>query len=290
MTTELSIETKSFLSLDSVFRSLIDFIRPESFIAPDEMELFQQVKEKKKKNVDLQSMRTTSSIYRFLGESQSGKSKNKEKKSNVVTREDLLKKLHDKLTVRERKPKEKRKRSKETTKERPKKIRMAPAVELPLKEKENLPAKISYGRFEFNAVEAASEKSKSKKLKKGQSKEKKLGKTLKKLENEQEEIKRLREENPERGREIVESKRWKTALAKAKGEKILDDPNLIRKSIKKKQKIREKSSKKWKQLKKQTEQRVKQRQDKRQANIQKRKDDKKAKMKKKLIKKGRLIG
>lgn len=126
-------------------------------------------------------------------------------------------------------------------------------------------------------------------MKKFESKDKKLKTTLKKLQTEQEEISRTIEENPEQGKELIRSKHWKTALAKAKGEKIRDDPQLLRKTIKRQQKKRDRSTKRWKENKNQTEKRIKERQEKRQTNIQKRKDEKKAKIKKKLIKKGRLI-
>jgi hypothetical protein len=109
------------------------------------------------------------------------------------------------------------------------------------------------------------------------------------VESEQDEINRLKEENPEEGKELLRSKHWKTALAKAKGEKIRDDPQLLRKSLKKQTKLRERSAKKWQSNKSLTEKRIKEKQDKRKTNLDKRKDDKKAKIKKRLIKKGRLI-
>jgi hypothetical protein len=126
-------------------------------------------------------------------------------------------------------------------------------------------------------------------LKKFESKKHKLINTLKKVESEQSEINRLREENPEEGKELLRSKHWKTALAKAKGEKIRDNVQLLRKTIKKQTKLREQSAKKWQKNKSENDKRMKERQDKRTTNLQKRRDDKKAKIKKKLIKKGRLI-
>ncbi len=109
------------------------------------------------------------------------------------------------------------------------------------------------------------------------------------MEDEQNEIHRLQEENPIEGKEILRSKHWQTALAKAKGEKIRDNVQLLRKSIKKQAKIRERSAKKWQHNKSEIDKRMKEKQNKRQTNLKKRKDDKQAKLKKKLIKKGRLI-
>ena len=154
----------------------------------------------------------------------------------------------------------------------------------------NIVPQITYGRFDFNTDEVPTEKSKRKISKKPQSKEKQLKNTLKQLEAEQEEIKRVGTEDPDQSEQLVRSKHWKTALAKAKGEKVRDNPQMLRKTIKKEQKRREKSAKKWNENKKQTEKRIKERQEKRRTNLEKRKDQKKAKIKKKLIKKGRLIG
>lgn len=53
-----------------------------------------------------------------------------------------------------------------------------------------------------------------------------------------------------------------TALARAKGEKVLDDPKLIRKAMKKETKAKEKSSKQW-------QDRVKSQEDSKQARQQK---------------------
>ncbi len=126
-------------------------------------------------------------------------------------------------------------------------------------------------------------------MKKLPNKQKQLINTLKKIETEQNELNRLREENPEEGKEILRSKHWKTALAKAKGEKVRDNVQLLRKSIKKQTKLRQRSAKNWQKNKSEIDKRIKERQDKRTENIKKRKEDKKAKIKKRLIKKGRLI-
>jgi hypothetical protein len=152
-----------------------------------------------------------------------------------------------------------------------------------------VPNQITFGRFEFNTDETVEINSKKKKPKKLPNKQKQLINTLKKVESEQDELIRLQEENPNQGKEILRSKHWKTALAKAKGEKVRDNVQLLRKSIKKQTKIRERSAKKWQKNKSEIDKRMKERQEKRKTNLQKRKDDKKSKLKKKLIKKGRLI-
>ncbi|KAF0705055.1 Aste57867_7148 [Aphanomyces stellatus] len=51
----------------------------------------------------------------------------------------------------------------------------------------------------------------------------------------------------EEGRAVVQAKGWEKALKQAQGEKVLDDPKLLRNKLKKKLKQKDKSSKEWKQ-------------------------------------------
>ena len=194
----------------------------------------------------------------------------------------------------------KRKRTKDKSKNRTKKSRISSkewsATSLDTQDSKSLTkdlstisTQITYSRFEFNNENSIDTNLKKKKSKKFQSKRKKLLNTLKQVESEQNEMNRLQEENPDEGELILRSKHWKTALAKAKGEKLRNNIQLLRKSIKKQSKHRKQSAKRWQQNKFEIEKRMKERQEKRQTNIQKRKDDKKAKLKKKLIKKGRLV-
>jgi hypothetical protein len=194
----------------------------------------------------------------------------------------------------------KRKRTKDKSKEQAKKPRTTikewSATPTDIQESKpstikssTIPNQITFGRFEFNTEDSIDRNSKKKKFQKHPNKQKQLINTLKKVESEQNELNRLQEENPEERKEILRSKHWKTALAKAKGEKIRDNVQLLRKTIKKQTKLRERSAKKWQNNKSETDKRMKERQEKRQTNLQKRKDEKKSKLKKRLIKKGRLI-
>ncbi|KAL3154963.1 hypothetical protein ABBQ38_011491 [Trebouxia sp. C0009 RCD-2024] len=83
---------------------------------------------------------------------------------------------------------------------------------------------------------------------------------------------------------------WKSALARARGEKVLDDPKLLRKSLKKDAKLKEKKSKAWKQRQGEQKQAQAKKQKKRQDNLQGRADTKKAhkveKREKKLMRAG----
>lgn len=85
-------------------------------------------------------------------------------------------------------------------------------------------------------------------------------------------------------------KAWKAALARAHGEKVLDDARLLKRSIKKEGKIREKKSKAWAdRLEKVNEKKI-QKQQKRKDNLQSRidakKDKKKERREKKLMNSG----
>lgn len=74
-------EIENFLNLNTVLHSLVDFIRPDVYIAQDELQTYNELKEKflresttkrQQKNkspleiAGVQSIRTTSGIYRFL--------------------------------------------------------------------------------------------------------------------------------------------------------------------------------------------------------------------------------
>ncbi|CAF3555286.1 unnamed protein product [Rotaria sordida] len=324
-------EIEHFLNLNTILHSLVDFIRPETYIAQDELQTYNELKDKflrestLKRNkqqqkikgqtstsslevAGIESIRTTSGIYRFLAhhhKNNPSTNNNKQKSDTSISREELLKKLHEKMPHRQQQTENgidhtvKRKHTKDKSKEREKKARISTkewtkttsssSNDTHNSKSSTIPNQITFGRFEFNTEDSIDTKSKKKKSKKFQSKQKQLINTLKQVESEQNELNRLQEENPEQGKELLRSKHWKTALAKAKGEKIRDNIQLLRKTIKKQNKRREQSAKKWQQNKSETEKRVKERQEKRKDNLQKRKDDKKAKLKKKLIKKGHIF-
>ena len=112
---------------------------------------------------------------------------------------------------------------------------------------------------------------------------------LEKVEKRQEKVEQLKEKDPEAGRKLEEKFQWQAMMSKARGEKVKDDPTLLKKAAKRKEKVKEKKGEKWDARKKATEDAQKKRQDKRQANLDKRKDATKEKKRKKLIKKGRLV-
>lgn len=112
---------------------------------------------------------------------------------------------------------------------------------------------------------------------------------LEKVEKRREKIETLKEKDAEAGKRLEEKFQWQAALRKAQGEKVKDDPNLLKRAAKRKEKIKEKKKKKWGDRVKTVDDQKQKRQQKRQANIDKRKGDKKDKKRKKLIKKGRIL-
>ena len=82
---------------------------------------------------------------------------------------------------------------------------------------------------------------------------------------------------------------WDTAMKKATGEKIRDDPKLIKKTIRRQQQKKKQSKKKWEERAQNEKQKKEDRQNKRMNNIQERRDQKKKKIVNKLKKKGRIL-
>ncbi|XP_064616619.1 surfeit locus protein 6 homolog [Liolophura sinensis] len=114
-------------------------------------------------------------------------------------------------------------------------------------------------------------------------------KILDNLEKRKEKVKKLQETNVLAARELQKKSAWQMAIGKAEGVKIKDDPELLKKALKRKEKRKEKSAKSWKFREEKTEQKKKERQEKRQKNIDSRKQTKQKNKLKKAVKKGRII-
>lgn len=150
--------------------------------------------------------------------------------------------------------------------------------ELPIYNKDN---KMVYSKIYFANLGNPHKKTK---------KEKDPKKLLQKIESENEKLEKLKESGEvEKANEIKEKSAWKNALAKASGEKVKDDPVLLKKSLKKQEQKQKSSKKKWEQRIKGVEKAKEERQKKRQENIQKRKKDKKTKKLKQAAKRGKII-
>ncbi|XP_043254366.1 surfeit locus protein 6 homolog [Colletes gigas] len=93
----------------------------------------------------------------------------------------------------------------------------------------------------------------------------------------------------EKVQELKEKDAWKSVLAKASGEKVKDDPDLLKRTISKNEHKKKHSAKKWESRLENVQKGLQKRQEKRQENIMKRKKDNKLNKKKKAAKKGRAM-
>ncbi|XP_017882505.1 surfeit locus protein 6 homolog isoform X2 [Ceratina calcarata] len=115
-------------------------------------------------------------------------------------------------------------------------------------------------------------------------------KILVELKQKKEKLKELEQlGEKEKAQQIKEKNAWKSVLAKAGGEKVRDDPDLLKKTLKRKEQMKKQSAKKWESRLENVQKGVRERQEKRQENIMKRKKDKKLNKLKRAAKKGRVI-
>ncbi|KAK4160104.1 hypothetical protein QBC43DRAFT_220515, partial [Cladorrhinum sp. PSN259] len=133
----------------------------------------------------------------------------------------------------------------------------------------------SFGRLAFTdgttlSHDASYEKTPGLAKKKGPSDPKTA---LLKLENQK---KRLAALDEGKRKDIEEKETWLAARKRAEGEKVVDNENLLKKALKRKEKAKKKSEKEWKDRAEGVTKAIYDRQKKREANLQKRKDDKMA--------------
>ncbi|BBN02553.1 hypothetical protein MPTK1_2g16210 [Marchantia polymorpha subsp. ruderalis] len=97
-------------------------------------------------------------------------------------------------------------------------------------------------------------------------------------------------QDPEKGQEVISQHSWAAAVSRAAGEKVLDNPKLIKKSMKKDQQQAQKSAKKWQERKHYEKKGQNEKQKTRKDNITQRlesiKERKIAKREKKLMRPG----
>nr|CAD7457960.1 unnamed protein product [Timema tahoe] len=116
------------------------------------------------------------------------------------------------------------------------------------------------------------------------------GKILQKIQRHKEKLQQLESEGKmEAAQELKQKEAWRSALRKAQGEKVKDDPLLLKKSVRKIKDRKKQSTDKWAARNEHVNRTLEERQHKRNANIQKRKKEVKLKKIKKAVKKGRII-
>lgn len=112
---------------------------------------------------------------------------------------------------------------------------------------------------------------------------------LSRVEARKAKLEQLREKDEGKAREMEEKIKWTNVLYKAEGLKIKDDEDMLRASLKKKEKMQTQRKKHWNKRSENVVEKMQQRQDKRRKNLQKRKNIKMEKKKNRARKKGRVL-
>ncbi|KAI1904741.1 hypothetical protein AGOR_G00008820 [Albula goreensis] len=152
----------------------------------------------------------------------------------------------------------------------------------------------------FNKVEVGGEKYVDKAQKKKEKKKQVKGnltpltgknykQLLSRVEARKAKLEELRTKDENKAKEVEEKMKWTNVLYKAEGLKIKDDEDMLRASLKKKEKMRSQRKKRWDQRSVNLLEKIQNKQDKRRRNIQKQKRGKMEKRKEKARKKGRIL-
>ena len=157
-------------------------------------------------------------------------------------------------------------------------------------QEQSKPLKVTFSKFDFE--ENKSKKTKKKKKRKS-GEENLSGRDyeglLKKVQAKKQKIAEVKKSNPDKAEEMIKQDKWKAALDRAEGKKVRDDPELLKKSIRKKKEKKKHSEKKWTEREEKTTQLKADRQKKRKTNLRGRTDARTAKKVKRLQKKGKLL-
>ncbi|XP_008299448.1 surfeit locus protein 6 [Stegastes partitus] len=112
---------------------------------------------------------------------------------------------------------------------------------------------------------------------------------LSRVEARKAKVEQLREKDEEKARELEKKIQWTNLLYKAEGIKIKDDEDMLRASLKRKEKRHDQRKKRWDKRSESVVEKMQHRQDKRKKNLQRRKQAKTEKKKNKARKKGRVL-
>lgn len=144
----------------------------------------------------------------------------------------------------------------------------------------NRESKMVFSKFEFS----------EKKNKKNKKEEKDPTKILEKMKEKEANFKELEASgSKDKAMEMKEKEKWAIALKRAKGEKVKDDPELLKKSLREEKHKKLHSKKKWEARILDVQKSKQEKQQKRSDNIGARKTEKKKKKIKRAIKKGRYV-
>ncbi|VVC91824.1 unnamed protein product [Leptidea sinapis] len=114
-------------------------------------------------------------------------------------------------------------------------------------------------------------------------------KILDDLKTQEKKVQQLAETDCNKAKEMKETMAWKNILQKAEGQKVKDDPILLKKSIKRMEQKKKSSKKQWENRLQTVESQKEDRQKKRKENILKKKKEKKTKVIKASVKRGRVV-
>ncbi|XP_026484416.1 surfeit locus protein 6 homolog [Vanessa tameamea] len=207
------------------------------------------------------------------------KSQNNFNLKNKLVKKSLNSKLNKKIKKRERvklNP-NKVKAAAENMEEKETKVKTNVNTAKPIFNNEG---KLVFSKFDFAKLGEKDRGNKSKKDPK---------KLLDDLKQQEDKLQKLAETDSDKAKELKEKVAWKNILQKAEGEKVKDDPTLLKKSIKKMEQKKKVSKKKWEGRIQSVEKKKEDRQQKRKENISKKKKEKKSKIVKAAVKRGRVV-
>lgn len=245
----------------------------------DEMMDIEIVNENPKDNSNIDLSKRASSIVELEEKLEKIKARNKFTFKNKLQKKSLSSKLNKKIKKRDR-----------SNKTMVKPIVDTPFSEIAKQQREEKPninvakpvfnneGKLVFSKFDFASVG---------KKDKPHKKEKDPKKILENLKQQEDKIKQLEEkEEGDRAKIIKEKIAWQNVLHKAEGQKVKDDPTLLKKSIKKMEQKKKHSKKQWEARVTNVEQKKEERQKKRKENIANKKKEKKSKIVKQSVKRG----
>jgi len=152
----------------------------------------------------------------------------------------------------------------------------------PVKPVYNKEGQMVFSKFDFTEMGVGDKK-------KGEYSGKNYKRLLEKVEKNQEKIKVLEDKDAQKASQVKDKKKWKAALEKAEGLKVKNDPELLKKALKRHNRCKKKSAKEWDSRQEMIKEKQEKKQKKRKENIDARKQGKIKKKIKKSVKKGRII-
>ena len=257
-----SLPDRPMMFVNLIYQFIAD-TEPKSLVPLDKLEPLENLKERVRQKIEqLEASR--------------GKGKNENEEKEILKKVRKLRKEGKKIEKRQEKlvnqVKEQNSSAKKTMDTDGSKSKSKGSKQMPIFNKLNLPKK--------NQTAARHRK---------QPKGKNYSQLLGKVQSQESKLAKLAEANPEKAEEKKSKSLWEGALAKAEGAKLKNDPVLLKKSIKKKEKRKQASAKKWEHRKEQLDERKKRKMESREQNLQSQQDKRKAKKFKKGVKRGHII-